>query len=187
MQSSASSEQNNLWSRIKQSSKGFSASFSHDHDGDSETDTLIHKALVHFYDSRDEDYPNWLGASKSRRMPRPSGTQSFLNEQSGQVPQSRHSASPPAFAQRTASKHSLSRIYQSSRPGKDGLESDTRSRLGSLSVDNVGSPSTPSTKVLEKLKRKGSQVYSSDEIPNTGSTAIPPMEGERPRATWRRA
>ncbi|OBA22358.1 hypothetical protein METBIDRAFT_38691 [Metschnikowia bicuspidata var. bicuspidata NRRL YB-4993] len=41
-----------------------------DKDGSSEDDTLIHKALVNFYESRNEPFPEWLGVKEHVRKRR---------------------------------------------------------------------------------------------------------------------
>lgn len=70
-QENATGEQKNFLSKIKQNysskfsnlslSSGIPNMSSHDHDGSTEDDTLVHNAFVKYFDSKGEAYPEWLG------------------------------------------------------------------------------------------------------------------------------
>lgn len=52
----------NLWSRVKSSTTKIHDIVSNkEHDGDTPETTVIHKALVKYYDEQDLPYPEWLG------------------------------------------------------------------------------------------------------------------------------
>lgn len=65
------SETKRFWSKVKQSSKGLSSSLGNlsihsEHDGSSETETLVHKALVNYYQGKNQPYPEWLGVQEKQ-------------------------------------------------------------------------------------------------------------------------
>ncbi|CDO93384.1 unnamed protein product [Kluyveromyces dobzhanskii CBS 2104] len=65
---SNSNGSNNLWSKVKSGTKSLSSSIQHlavktEHDGDTPTSTLVHKALVKHYSIQEpfQGFPAWLG------------------------------------------------------------------------------------------------------------------------------
>lgn len=67
--SSTDQSSGKIWGKFKSSTKSLSSSFSHlsiraEHDGDSPSSTLIHKALVQYYTKQEvfQGFPEWLGS-----------------------------------------------------------------------------------------------------------------------------
>lgn len=66
------SQRTGFWGKVKTSTKSLSSSLSHltektETDGDTEDSTVVHKALVKFYESRDPflGFPAWLGEKEN--------------------------------------------------------------------------------------------------------------------------
>ncbi|EGV60567.1 Putative component of the secretory vesicle docking complex [Yamadazyma tenuis] len=75
-----------------------------DKDGNSETDTLIHKAFVKYFDSQNQAYPEWLGvpaapARSSARAGPPSGYTNVSSSQYKPVYSNYNTPQPPSQQQ----------------------------------------------------------------------------------------
>ncbi|ANZ74411.1 BA75_00564T0 [Komagataella pastoris] len=114
-----SEQSRNLWSKVKQRSKGISSgitsgiasgisnlSLHQESDGDKETDTLVHKALVNYYITRDLPFPDWLGAEEYKHA---KGSNVFTKASSTITSRILPNQSPSS----SKSRHSLTGIYQS--------------------------------------------------------------------------
>lgn len=93
-------------------------------DGNSEDDTLIHKAFVKFFDERNEPYPEWLGVKNDKRASR--GARRYadgdnLRHLGGYSPTAAQSQFQPVRAS-----------YNSVNLGQSGPSSASHSRQGSL-------------------------------------------------------
>ncbi|ANB15099.1 hypothetical protein AWJ20_2719 [Sugiyamaella lignohabitans] len=82
-----------FWSKIKTQYGSASQALSNlslsnsEHDGDTETDTVIHKALVRYYTAKEGYAPQWLGVPQSAATPSSGRNYSNgLQNQSEQLP-----------------------------------------------------------------------------------------------------
>lgn len=66
-------DKGNFWTKVRSSTNKISSSLANlsirsEHDGDSPNATLIHKALVNHYVSKNEQFPSWLGEEEPQQQ-----------------------------------------------------------------------------------------------------------------------
>ncbi|CAM9021975.1 unnamed protein product [Wickerhamomyces anomalus] len=66
-------DKGNFWTKVRSSTNKLSSSLANlsirsEHDGDSPNSTLIHKALVNHYVSKNEQFPQWLGEEQENHQ-----------------------------------------------------------------------------------------------------------------------
>lgn len=103
-------DRGNFWTKVRSSTNKISSSLANlsirsEHDGDSPNSTLIHKALVNHYVSKNEQFPQWLGEEQENHQhhnhPQRAQPQSTAQEQNRQPVQTQRFQPQPQQQQQS--------------------------------------------------------------------------------------
>ncbi|KAH3680332.1 hypothetical protein WICMUC_000399 [Wickerhamomyces mucosus] len=142
---------NKFWSKFKTSTSKIQGLVKiKEHDGDSIKSTIIHKALVQFYDSKNEDYPTWLGEeNKSRTQEIQQHHRNVNNFERLHIDQNQQKSTPVAEVQ--ANQPRPRRANPGLNSFKD-IYGSSRETEGTTTQTNVSS-SSANSRMKEKLRR----------------------------------
>lgn len=146
-----------FWGKVKTSTKSLSSSLSHltektETDGDTEDSTVVHKALVKFYESQDPflGFPAWLGEKEN--LP---DEQKILRKQAQQAAKSAATAGTAATTSNNepSGRGAISKLSSgfmglrmsssSSKSGSDPQASPERRTTAGMAFHNIYSKESP--------------------------------------------
>lgn len=135
-------DKGNFWTKVRSSTNKISSSLANlsirsEHDGDSPNSTLIHKALVSHYVSKNEQFPSWLGEEEPQQQQQ---QQSQRNNNYNSQPQQQESIRQPVQTQRIQPQQpSAGTSRFASRFANEQQSSPAPSRFASSSSSGNGS------------------------------------------------